>query len=72
LDKLLSVSEVAALRGVTRVCVLYAIRDGRLPGTRVGSMWVVREVDAEGWSPRAYSRSVRNASGHVARVKRLA
>lgn len=66
--ELLSVSEVAALRGVTRPAVLGAIREGRLAATRVGFLWVVRRADAEDWTPRAYVRRAPVPS----RVRRVA
>lgn len=64
--ELLSVSEVAALRGVSRPAVLGAIKEGRLRATRVGEFWVVRRSDADAWLPRAYRdrrpRRVRRAA----------
>jgi hypothetical protein len=49
LREFVTLPEVARARGVTRVAVLYAIRDGRLRGYRVPGKrdWFVRRVDAE-------------------------
>jgi excisionase family DNA binding protein len=73
--RLLSVSEVAVLRGVTRPGVLGAIRDGRLPAERVGVgvtwVWAIREADAEAWTPRAYRRTPRGPDGGVLRRPRV-
>jgi excisionase family DNA binding protein len=54
---LLTIPEVAAMAGVSRVAVLYAIRAGRLPGAfRLGRTWAVPRAAAEGYRPRAYRR----------------
>jgi excisionase family DNA binding protein len=53
---LLTVSEVADEKGVTRTAVLYAIQDGRLEALRVGRNWVVPRTALDGYEPRAYSR----------------
>jgi excisionase family DNA binding protein len=53
---LMTVPEVAALKGVTRTAVLYAIQDGRLEATRVGRNWVVLREAADAYTPRAYRR----------------
>lgn len=72
--RLLSVSEVATMRGVTRPAVLGAIRDGRLAAERLGVgvrwVWAIRAADAEAWFPRGYRRSAVGRSGEVRRLPR--
>jgi excisionase family DNA binding protein len=67
-DRLLSVPEVAKLRGVSRVAVQYAVTRGAIPAIRIGRFWAIRKADAEAWVPREYVRS--NASGAYPRVPR--
>ncbi|PCK23255.1 helix-turn-helix domain-containing protein [Rhodococcus qingshengii] len=43
LPPLVSVSEAAAELGVTRQSILKSIKSAKLPATRVGDTWVVRE-----------------------------
>jgi excisionase family DNA binding protein len=43
--KLLSVSEAAAVRGVTRSQIHVYIRDGRLPASRLGNQYVIDPAD---------------------------
>jgi excisionase family DNA binding protein len=69
-NRLLSVPEVAALRGVTRPAVHAAVAEGRLPALRVGRFWVIREADALAWFPRSYRRSAVGRSGEVRRLPR--
>lgn len=49
---LMSVTQVAALKGVTRRAVLSAITAGTLPAQRVGRQWLLRPADLERWQPR--------------------
>ena len=46
LPELLSVSEVAQRRGVSRQAVLQRIESGKLPARRVGSIWAIPAVAA--------------------------
>jgi len=73
-ERLLSVSEVASMRGVTRPAVLGAIREGRLAAERVGVgvrwAWAIRESVAAAWFPRGYRRSAVGRSGEVRRLPR--
>jgi excisionase family DNA binding protein len=52
----LTVAEVAEAKGVSRVAVLYAIRDGRLEAFRVGRSWIVPRGALAAYEPRAYRR----------------
>ncbi len=49
--KLLSVSEAAKLKGVTRAAVYGAIADGRLPHERILGHLALRETDVLAWTP---------------------
>lgn len=51
-----TVPEVAERVGVSRVAVLMAVKEGRIPATRVGRMWLISEADADAYQPRAYVR----------------
>lgn len=53
---LLTVPEVAALKGVTRTAILYAIQDGRLEAVRVGRSWIVARGALDAYTPRGYRR----------------
>ena len=44
-ERLYSAAEAAEEVGISRVAIWYAIDDGRLPATRVGRNWVIRERD---------------------------
>lgn len=65
--KFYTVPEVAERVGVSRVAVLMAVHGGRIPATRVGRMWLISEVDADNYHPRAY---VRRAPAPGSRKKR--
>lgn len=43
--------EVAAMKGVSREAVAKAIRNERLPATRIGNRYAVKRSDAEAWQP---------------------
>ncbi len=49
--KLLTPAEVAALKGVTRASVYAAIKEERLPATRLLGRVAVRDKDAAAWTP---------------------
>lgn len=51
LADLLSVSEVARLKGVTRQAVTRAIREARLPAVQVADVFAVRRRQAVEWEP---------------------
>jgi excisionase family DNA binding protein len=44
-DRLLTVTEAAALRRVSGAAIRKAIAAGRLPAQRHGSQWLIREID---------------------------
>ena len=46
---LLRVDEIAALLHVSPGTVYRLLRDGELPGVRVGGQWRFRREDCEGW-----------------------
>jgi len=46
-DDLLSLTEAAALIGITRPATHQALKEERLRGRRVGNAWVIRRVDAK-------------------------
>ncbi len=48
---LLTVPEVAALKGVTRAAVYAAISEGRLPHQKVLGRLALREADILAWTP---------------------
>jgi len=43
----LTVKEVAERLGLSKSRIFHMIRDGRLPATRFGTVWVIRERDLE-------------------------
>lgn len=49
LREFITLPEIARAKGISRVAVLYAIRDGRLRGYRVPGKrdWFVRRCDAD-------------------------
>lgn len=49
MEGVIGVTEAAARKGVTTEAVRNAIRDGRLPATRCGWMWLIREADLDQW-----------------------
>jgi len=53
-QKLITVSEAARLKGVTRTAIYGAIKDGRLPHTRVLGHLGLKEADVMAWTPREY------------------
>lgn len=54
--KYYSVPEVAEMVGVTRIAILYAIKEGRIKATRVSRIWLISEEDIKAYTPRAYVR----------------
>jgi excisionase family DNA binding protein len=50
-SKLITVTEAAQLKGVTRSAIYAAIREGRLPHRQVLGRFAVREVDVVAWIP---------------------
>ena len=51
---LLSVPEVAKLKGVSPSGVYLAVQEGRLPSCRVLGKIGIRRADAEAWTPISY------------------
>ena len=43
----LSVTQAAAALGLSRQRVLVLVAEGRLPATRIGSYWMIEQVDLE-------------------------
>lgn len=55
--KYLTIPEVAALAGVSRTAVLYAVREGRIRGAfQIGRTWAIPEKSALEYTPRTYVR----------------
>lgn len=44
-------AEAAQIKGVSRVAVYKAIREGRLPAQRHGRIWFIRRTDLDQWQP---------------------
>lgn len=57
-EEYLSIRQVAALVGCEPYSVNRAIREGRLPATRVAGFWIIRRVDAEQYRPRRNKEKV--------------
>jgi excisionase family DNA binding protein len=56
MENYLTIPEVARLAGVSRVAVLYAVREGRIPGAvRLGRIWAIPRKSAEAYEPRPYA-----------------
>lgn len=53
-EELLTAEEAAQLKGVTRAAVYLAIKEGRLPHTRVLGRLGVRQADVLAWTPIRY------------------
>lgn len=51
----LTVTQAAALKGVTDAAIRSAIRRGRLPAFRLGKLWLVRPADLSQWTPRDWA-----------------
>ena len=51
MGKLISTTECARRKGVTRQTVSHAIKNGRLKGEQVGRGYVIQEEDCEAWQP---------------------
>lgn len=64
--ELLTVRQVADLKGVSRSAVYTAIEEERLPSTRVLDRVAVREADATAWQPVRYAQRA-GAKGHGGR-----
>lgn len=64
----LTIAQVAELKRVTPTAVLYAIREGRLPGAfRLGRAWAIPRAALDSYQPRAYARRL-TSSRRVPRV----
>jgi hypothetical protein len=50
-ETLLTVPQVAALKGVTEAAIRHACSRGAIPADRLGSRWIIRKSDAEAWEP---------------------
>jgi len=69
-ERLYSIPEAAEVKGVSRTAIALAVKEGRIPATRVGRAWVIRESDLEGYTPnknkrRKLRRRVRRPKGGV-------
>jgi excisionase family DNA binding protein len=53
LTKFVSVTEAAAMRGVSRQAVLKAITHGKLKATKIGNQWVIDKKDLAAVEPHA-------------------
>ena len=51
-ERLLTVQEVARMLGCSQQYVRQLLREGRLPGQKVGRDWVIREGAVEGLQAR--------------------
>ncbi len=51
-DQLLSVSQVAQLKGVSRNAVYKAVSEKRLPSQQIVGHIALRAADVEAWNPR--------------------
>jgi excisionase family DNA binding protein len=54
-DDLISVSEAARLKEVTRSAIYIAIREGRLPHIMVVGHYALRKADVLAWTPQRYT-----------------
>src|SRR5688572_5987447 len=50
-ETLMTVTQVAALKGVTERAIRSAISRGSIRADQIGSRWVIRKSDAEQWQP---------------------
>lgn len=48
---MLTLPKVAEMKGVSRIAVFLAVKEGRLAAIRTGRFWLVREDDARSWTP---------------------
>lgn len=56
-DRYLTIPEVARMANVSRTAVLYAVREGRIPGAfQIGRTWAIPRAAAEDYAPRVYVR----------------
>jgi excisionase family DNA binding protein len=63
----LTISEVATLAKVSKTAVLYAVRDGRIPGAfRIGRTWAIPRAAAKRYAPRSYGNHRRKTTRRVA------
>lgn len=46
-SELLTIPQAAAVLSMHRAAVFRAVKDGRLPGQKVGGVWVLRRGDVE-------------------------
>ena len=54
-DKLITPTEAAQLKGVSRAAIYAAIAEERLPAQRVLGRLALREVDVRAWTPARYA-----------------
>jgi len=48
----LTVTEMAAAKGVNTSAIRHAIRRGQLPAVKVGKTWLISKMDAEAWQQK--------------------
>jgi excisionase family DNA binding protein len=59
----LTVREVAERLGLSKSRIFHMIRDGRLPATRFGTVWVIRERDLAKVLERKTGRPRKDTNG---------
>jgi excisionase family DNA binding protein len=50
-ETLVTVTQAAAAKGVSPSTIRCAIREGRIPAFALGSRWVLKKADVDGWVP---------------------
>lgn len=58
-DQLLTINQVAEKLGKNAQVVRRWVRDGELPATKYGPIWMVRESDLERYGPKLAARKGR-------------
>jgi len=53
---MITVSEAATMKGVTRQAVYDAIKGKKLPSVQSGSIYLLWPKDVQAWKPREYTR----------------
>ena len=56
-DRKVSTQQAAELLGVSRDAVFRAVRDGKIPGERVGRSYIIMLSDAQKWYETGYDAS---------------
>lgn len=64
-DEMMTIPQAATVLAMHRAAVFRAVKGGRLPGLKVGGVWVLRRADVETYRDTPRHKGGRPRKGHT-------